>query len=363
MRIAIIAPIIESIPPQKYGGTERVVHILTEKLVQRGHNVTLFATGDSDTSARLFFVANKSIREMDEDDIYGFNVKTLMNIGNAYNLQENFDVIHDHNGYLGLPTAQIVDTPVVVTQHGPFTKSQKRIYRLLNRPCIVSISKSQGQQAKGLNHIGTVHNGLDMSHYPFSNGNDGYLLFVGRISKEKGVHSAIKVAKEVGLPLVIAAKLDDTVPREYRYFKKEVEPKLGGDIEWVGEVGEQKRNKLMSEALCILHPITWSEPFGLTLIEAMACGCPAVAIGMGSIPEVVSDGHTGYVVNNTNEMVDAVKKIDTIDRAECRRYALSTFSGDRMADGYEHVYKKILQKEIENKRWATQNRMKISIGT
>lgn len=340
MRIAQVAPIVERVPPKKYGGTERVVHSLTEELVKRGHEVTLFASGDSKTSAKLISVYPKSLREVKLKDLYGQNIWTMLNIGLAYSQADSFDIIHDHVGHPSLPTANISPTPVVMTLHGAFTAENKRIFETLKKPYFVSISESQAKSAPNVNYAGNVYNGLPMENYPFSEENDGYLLFVGRISMEKGVHHAIEVAQYLDLPLIIAAKLESV---DLPYFNEYVGPRLSENIKWIGEVDEAERNILMSKALCFLHPVTWKEPFGLTMIEAMACGCPVVALNKGSIPEVVENGRSGYVVNDIDEMIDAVNHIKRIDRAECRQYSLENFSATRMAEGYEKIYEKIIQ--------------------
>lgn len=346
MRIAQIAPIVERLPPKKYGGTERVIYHLTEELVKKGHEVTLFATGDTVTSARLISVVPRSLREMpNERDIYGFNVHSLLNMGLAYSMQDQFDVIHDHNAHMGLPTANIAQTPVVMTWHGPYDSDMTRYFSLLRHPHLVSISHSQARLAPTLDFMGTVYNGLPMEQYPFGAKSKGYLLYVGRIDPEKGVHHAIDAAVRLNKKLIIAAKLDDSVPHLKQYYKKEIEPRLRKHpklISWIGEVDEAERNELMAGAICLLHAVTWPEPFGLTLIEAMACGAPVVAFGLGAIPELVRDGVTGYIVENTDQMVEAVKRIDKINRATCRKHALENFSAKRMADGYEEVYRRAI---------------------
>ncbi len=339
MKIAQIAPIVERVPPKKYGGTERVVHALTEELVRRGHEVTLFASGDSISSAKIESVYPRSLREAKLPELYGANAWTLLNIAMAYELQDEFDIIHDHMAPLSLPTANIATTPVVATMHGPFTAANRRLFQSLRGPNIVSISESQIFSAPGINHAGTVYNGLPMEHYPFEEKAGDYLLYVGRLSMEKGVHYAIEVAEQLDLPLVIAAKLD---PADQAYFRNYVEPRLSERVQWIGEVDEEERNRLMAGARCFLHPVTWREPFGLTLIEAMACGCPVVAFNRGSIPEIVQTGVTGFVVEDTDSMVDAVSTIGDIDRKACREHALSKFSATAMADKYEDIYKKLV---------------------
>jgi len=339
VRIAQIAPLAESVPPQKYGGTERVIYALTEELIKRGHEVTLFASGDSRTSAKLSSVYPRGLREAKVKDPIFWE---LFNIGSAYDRQDEFDIIHDHQGWLSLATANIARTPVVMTWHGPFTSAHRSVFKRLKHPYITSISESQIKHREGVNYAGNVYNGLKMDDYPFSDGNDGYLLFVGRISMEKGTHIAIDAAQYLNLPLVIAAKLDRA---DLNYFNEYIGPRLSdasGQIKWIGEVDEERRNKLMSRAMCLLHPATWAEPFGLTLIEAMACGCPAIGFNRGSVPELVVHGKTGFVAEDIDDLLDSVFELDSIDRNECREHALTNFSAVKMTDGYEKIYKQIL---------------------
>jgi glycosyltransferase involved in cell wall biosynthesis len=346
MKIAQIAPIVYPIPPKKYGGTERVVYGITEELVKMGHDVTLFASGDSVTSAKLVSVTPKCLSDLNSSDPFGSNILSCMHFGLAYKMQEEFDIIHDHMGMLSLPTANLSKTPVVYTYHGPFTPDIQEIYSILNKPFVASISKNQGNSAKlQMNHIGTVYNGLYMDHYPFSEKTEGYLLFVGRITLEKGVHHAIEAAMRLKMPLIIAAKLETTFQPDVDYFEEKVKPYLSETIQWIGEVNEQERNKLMSKAVAFLHPVTWPEPFGLTLIESMACGTPVIGFNLGSIPELIKDGVSGFVVENVDEMVERVKMVSQIDRIGCRNYALTNFSARKMAEGYLALYEKILQKQ------------------
>ncbi len=344
MKIAQIAPVIESVPPKKYGGTERVISTLTEELVKRGHEVTLFASGDSVTKAKLVSVCPQSLRAANVPGIYGANNWSMLNIGLAYSMQNEFDIIHDHINDMSVPTANLATTPVVMTLHGALNENSAKLFKKMNNPNYVTISKSQAVPEPRLNYIGNVYNGLNMNDYPFSDQHDGYLLFVGRISVEKGVHNAIEVAKRTKLPLIIAAKLETAYQPDVDYYKKYVEPELNDQIQWIGEVNEEERNKLMSRALCFLHPLTWSEPFGLTLIESMACGCPVLAFPMGSIPELIIDGKTGFIPKDIDEMVEAVGRVKELNRMDCRVHALNKFSGEMMADGYERLYKRLLIK-------------------
>lgn len=342
LKIAMVANVIERVPPKKYGGTERVVYWLTEELVKRGHMVTLFASGDSITSANLISVFPKAIREAKLKNIYGGNNWTLLNIATAYNLQDQFDIIHDHIGELSIPTANNSKTPVVMTIHGAFNLDNKQLYESASNINFVTISKSQAQPLPYLNYIDTVYNGLGLKDYPFSSKPGKYLLYVGRISSEKGVHKAIEVAKYLNLPLIIAAKLDSTVPGDLSYFKQYIKPNLSDQIKWIGEVDEKERNQLMKNAYAFLHPVSWREPFGLTLIESMACGTPVVAFQMGSIPEVIEHGVTGFIVNDVESMALAIQYVKYLDRALCRKRALENFSAQKMADRYEDVYYKVL---------------------
>lgn len=344
LRIAQIAPIIERVPPKKYGGTERVIYSLTEELVKRGHQVTLFATADSQTSAKLVSVFPQSLREAKVKNIYGGNNWTLLNLATAFNMQDEFDIIHDHVGSLSIPTANLSQTPILMTIHGAFNQENRPLYESATNLNFVSISKSQMSSMPFLNYAANIYNGLPLNDYPYSAQHGKYLLFVGRICQEKGLHSAIKVAKFLEIPLIIAAKLDQSVEADLEYFKRYIRPELKqkDQIYWVGEVDEKMRNKLMKEALCLLHPANWQEPFGLTLIESMACGTPVVAFNQGSIPEIISHGVTGFVVSNTEEMIRAISHVRYLDRASCRSYALENFSAEKMADQYEEVYYKIL---------------------
>ncbi|MDP2638499.1 MAG: glycosyltransferase family 4 protein [Candidatus Levybacteria bacterium] len=341
LKIAQIAPISERVPPKKYGGTERVIHALTEELVRMGHDVTLFASGDSITSAELSSIYPRSLREAKIPDPYKLNELTLANIGSAYVRQKEFDIIHDHNSIFGLSMAHFATTPTLITVHGPFTSRNRKLFNIFSKPSLITISKSQGDMLRDIKILNTIYNGLSMEHYPFSKSHDGYLLYVGRISMEKGLHHAIEVAEGTNLPLIIAAKLDMA---EMEYFQSHIEPRLDGrQIRWVGEVGEEERNRLMSRAICLLHPVTWREPFGLTMIEAMACGAPVIAFDLGSIPEIVSNARTGFVVHDTEEMIEAVSRIGVIDRQECRNYALKNFNAETMAKRYLETYYQVIE--------------------
>ncbi len=354
MRIAQIVNPIESVPPQLYGGIERMVHALVEELVEMGHKVTLFASGDSVTSAKLESVVPSSLRVSKIKNVYGMNDYTTLNLVNAFKHADEFDIIHEHTNSAGMLAGVVSPTPVVSTLHGPFSTSNRKLFEAVaDRVHLVAISQGQVKPVPHLPIAGVVYNGLPMEDYPFSDQHDGYLLFVGRISEEKGVHHAIEVAQYLNMPLIIAAKLELNHRPDVQYFKEYVEPRLDGQkIKWIGEVDTDQRNQLMSKAKVFLHPVSFREPFGLTLIEAMACGCPIVAFGRGSIRELVLQGKTGFVVEDTEEMVEAVTSIDLIDRRECRRHALENFNAHRMAKGYEQIYQSIIQQRKPRSRTA-----------
>lgn len=319
-----------------------MVAALTDELVRRGHDVTLFASGDSLTAGKLISSYPKSLREAKFPDLYGNNIYTLLHIGLAYGMQDQFDIIHDHVGYASIPTANLSKTPVVITLHGATSSTNRRLYEVLNKPYYVAISKAQMRPALNLHYAGVIHNGLNFAGYPEVSEPEDYLLFVGRMSMEKGLHNAIEVAKFLDMRLIIAAKKEEA---DEKYFRDFIEPNLSEQIKWVGEVDQAERNKLMNKALCMLHPVVWREPFGLTLIEAQACGCPVIAFNRGSIPEIVKNGETGFVVEDVDEMLEAVSNIGRINRSACSKFALQNFSAQKMTDKYEEIYRKILEEK------------------
>lgn len=338
LKIAQIAPIIERVPPKNYGGTERVVSTLTEELVRLGHDVTLFATGDSKTTAKLDAIYPKSIRESKISRSEALEW-SMLHIGRVYDRQEEFDIIHDHNSSLGTPLANLAKVPTIITLHGAVKSGMAKMLKTYKNPYYVSISKDQVKDAE-IKRLTTIPNGEKLETNIFSEKSKDYLLFVGRISEIKGTHVAVEIAEELGLPLIIAAKLDDA---DKKYFETKIKPRLNDQIRWIGEVDSEKRNKLMSEAICLVNPISWREPFGLIMIEAMSCGCPVVSFNKGSVPEVMQDGKTGFNVNNKKEMIEAIKKINQINRSYCRDYALSNFNEKIMAQRYVELYQKAIQ--------------------
>lgn len=358
MRIAQLSSLVERVPPRRYGGAERVVHYLTEELVRRGHEVTLFASGDSKTKGRLVSASPHPLREMRVADTPAF---TILNITKVYKHSRDFDIIHNHIDYYALPAAYLSSTPTLTTLHGPITLENKNIYEEYKNLNYVSISNAQRSKGNDLNWRATIYNGIPVKKFPFNENHKDFLLVVGRISLEKGTHIAMDIAMALNKELIIAAKLDNA---DVDYFNQYVAPRLYNDkIKWVGEVDDKERNKLMSQALCMIHPITWSEPFGLTIIEAMACGCPVIAFNKGSTPELIVHKKTGFIVENEKDMLKAISKINSISRKECRNHVKKKFNLKRMVDSYEKLYYEIVneQKPTSTPQTATKTKSRISV--
>ncbi len=340
MRIAMLAPLIEPVPPLQYGGTERVVSVLTEELVRRGHDVTLFASGDSLTHARLSAFWPRALRlDPRIDDYLPYE---LGQAGDVYARADEFDVIHNHVGSIALPFARLATTPTVTTVHGRLdSRAMRTPHQLFPEQPLVSISDSQRSYMPDANWIATVYNGIDLSHFHFQPDPGDYLIFLGRISPEKRPDRAIEIARSVGMRLIIAAKVD---PADQEYYQSEIAPLIRDCplVEYVGEVDEQEKDALLGGAYAYLFPIDWPEPFGLTMVEAMATGTPVIAWRGGSVPEVVVDGVTGYICDSLLEMADAVHLAGAIDRRACRIHAEQHFSGRQMVDGYERVYARVV---------------------
>ena len=350
MRIAQIAPLFESVPPQLYGGTERVVSALTEELVRRGHEVTLFASGDSRTSARLAPCSAGSLRlSGNARDHAAFTVTQLADV---FARQQEFDLIHNHVDYFAFPFVARSITPVVTTTHGRLDLPEiARVYRHFPDVPLISISDSQRQPVADLNWLATVYNGIDFSRFALREKPGGYLAFLGRVSPEKRPDRAIEVARALGMPLKIAAKVDAA---DRDYFEYAIRPQLAHPlIEFVGEVSDKDKDEFLGNALAYLFPIDWPEPFGLTMVEAMACGTPVVAMACGSVPEVVADGVSGFVCSTLRDFIDAVARAGELDRAACRSYAEARFSDRVMADGYERAYGELVLADLHDPERAT----------
>ncbi|HKE01336.1 MAG TPA: glycosyltransferase family 4 protein [Planctomycetota bacterium] len=335
MRIAQVAPLYESVPPKKYGGTERVVSYLTEELVARGHDVTLFASGDSVTKAKLVAGSPRSLR-LDSGcvDRLAHHVLLLEQVARRAG---DFDVIHFHVDYLHFPLSRCAGLLNVTTLHGRLDLPDlPAIYREFAEMPVVSISDNQRVPLPHARWVATVHHGLPPDLYRFHDAPGRYLAFIGRISPEKGVDRAIEIAARAGAELRIAAKVDD-VDREY--FERVVKPLLAQPhVEFLGEVGEPEKEELLGNARALLFPIDWPEPFGLAVIEAMACGTPVVAFRRGSLPEIVVDGVSGFLVDDAEQAVAAVERVGRLDRRMCRDAFEERFAVGRMADDYLRVY-------------------------
>lgn len=339
MKIAQVSPIFESVPPKGYGGTERVIAYLTDELVRLGHDVTLFASGDSSTQARLVPAAPASIRPSPRD--WSWMAWHAIEMDMVAAAAHEFDIIHFHTDYLHFPLAKRLPVPHLTTLHGRQDLPHLvPLHRHFSGMPLVSISNSQRAPLPQANWIGTVHHGLPLDLYPGNGTPEDYLLFVGRISPEKRIDRAIEIAERCGMPLRIAAKIDEM---DEAYFHEAIEPLFRKPfVTYVGEVGEQQKRALLEGAKALLFPVDWPEPFGLVMIEAFACGTPVIGWRNGAIPEIIDDGVTGFIVDSMEEAVAAAKRIDDIDRRACRAAFDRRFTASVMAAGYLRLYDKVL---------------------
>jgi glycosyltransferase involved in cell wall biosynthesis len=335
VRIAILSPPWFPVPPTGYGGIEWIVWLLAEGLAANGHDVTLFASGDSRTNANLAWVYEQAPSEL-----IGRSLPDLRHALAAFERDDDFDVINDHTGPLGAALGGLVETPVVHTVHGPLLAEPGEVYealgRLAPRVGLISLSLNQRRPKPDLHWVANVPNALDLEHYPAHLHKGDYLLFLGRMNHEKGAHRAVAVAMELGLPLKLAGKVRE--PREREYFAEFVEPHLGQGIEYLGEVNHGTKVELLQNARATLFPIEWEEPFGLVMIESMACGTPVLATRHGAVPEVIEDGRAGVVVDDWREIPAALERADQLDPLECRRYVEERFAPARMVGDYERAY-------------------------
>ncbi len=340
LRIAQISPLIESVPPKKYGGTERVVYYLTEGLVERGHEVTLFASGDSSSSARLIAPVTQSLRLGRK--IHSTIFMHMMMLSKVYEeMAGQFDIIHSHLEYLTLPYAASSQTPTVLTMHGRLdVPDYVDILKQYNRQPCVSISDAQRTPAAGINWAGTVYHGYPESLFEFNPYPENYFLYLGRFSEEKRPDQAIRLARACKIHLKLAAKID---PADKGYFKSKIEPLLDNPyIEYIGEVDDIRKSELLRNARALLNPIDWPEPFGLVMIEALACGTPVIVRRCGSSPEVIADGVSGFVCDTRQEFIRAIRSIDEISRAACRREFEQRFTLRHMVENYETLYRNVI---------------------
>ncbi|HEX9695719.1 MAG TPA: glycosyltransferase family 4 protein [Actinomycetota bacterium] len=337
MRIAQICPPWFSVPPTGYGGIEWVVALLADGLAERGHDVTLFASGGSTTKATLV----SEFETPPGGAMLGQMWFEAVQAVSAYKHKDSFDVVHDHCGIIGPSIGANIDGPPIVhTLHGPFTEQAKRYYRLTSPPLhLVAISEAQRAFCPDLNYAGTVHNGIDLAQYPMRVDKEDYLFFLGRINREKGPEIAVEIAARAGMKLKMAVKMSE--PFEQEYWREVIEPRLTGNEEILGEVSVEEKAALLAGARATLFPIQWPEPFGLVMTESMACGTPVLAFPNGAAPEVIVDGVTGYLPETIDEMVACIERLDRIDPAACRAHVEKNFGAATMVAGYEQIFERL----------------------
>jgi len=334
-KIAMLAPISWRVPPRRYGPWERVVSLLTEGLVERGVDITLFATADSETCARLAAICPRPYSEDTEMDAKAWE---CLHIAHCFERAGEFDLIHNHFDFLPLSYSRLADTPVLTTIHGFSSPRILPVYERYDDRCHY-VSISDADRSPTLTYAATIHHGIDLSDFPLVKSPDDYLLFFGRIHPDKGTAEAIQVARRTGRPLVIAGLVQDQT-----YFDREVKPHLGRDgIRFVGLVGPAERAQLLGGAAALLHLINFDEPFGLSVAEAMACGTPVIARSRGSMPELIRDGETGFLVSQLAEAADAVMRIGELDRHAVRAHAEKHFTVDRMVGDYLDLYRRLVE--------------------
>jgi glycosyltransferase involved in cell wall biosynthesis len=335
MRIAQIAPPWIAVPPPAYGGIEWVVALLADGLVDMGHDVTLYATGDSRTKAKLEYVFEEGPGPKFINSIYHDTLHTLHSLRDA----TSFDVLHVHSPFSALAASIGTGVPVVHTLHGSFNDMMTRLYSYVaDRAWFTPISEAQKRLGPDLQYTDVVYNGIDTNLYPYREDKEDFVLFVGRASVDKGAHRAVQAAALAGIKIVLAVKIAD--PEEEEHWQRDVLPILPEGTQILGEISVQEKADLMSRAKGVLFPIDWDEPFGLVMTESMACGTPVIARPRGSVPEVIVDGETGFIVDTVEEMAEAIGKLGTIDPKACRRLVEEKFSARPMVEGYVRAFER-----------------------
>ena len=336
MRIAVIAPPWLTVPPVAYGGTESVVDRQCRGFQDLGHDVLLITTGDSTCPVPKAWIYESA-------QGFGLNgsLTELRHVFRGYELAREYDIVHDHTVMGPVYAAGRFERPIVTTNHGPFNAEITDLYRATEgQVSLISISHHQASTAKGVTVTRVIHHGVDPEAYPVGDGSGDYLMFLGRMTPEKGPRAAAQIARRAGVPLLIGAKMQEAHEREY--FDEQVRPLLGDDVRYVGELGPDRKTALLQGARALLNPICWPEPFGLVMIEALACGTPVLAFPNGAAPEIIEDGVTGYLCETDDEMVDRIGDIDKLDRTACRAIVEDYFSTKRMAAEHIDLFASIL---------------------
>ncbi|MDQ1508042.1 MAG: hypothetical protein QOD57_5769 [Actinomycetota bacterium] len=336
MRIAIVAPPWVPVPPPAYGGAEAVLDTLARGLRRAGHAVVLYATGDSTCPVERAWTYEQALGVG-----VGGMAAELRHVIAAYDLVREADIVHDHTVVGPVYAGRFPELAMVTTNHGPFDAELAAVYGVVTgRVPLIAISHHQASTAGAVPVAGVIHHGVDLDRFPFGRGDGGYALFLGRMTPEKGVHTAVEVARAAGVPLRIAAKMREEA--EQAYFAERVKPLLGGEVEYLGEVGNDDKLDLLSGALCLLNPIAWPEPFGMVMVEALACGTPVVATPRGAAPEIVDQGVTGLLAPDTAGLAAAVARVGGLDRHACRRSVQERFSMARLAEDHVALYEQVL---------------------
>ncbi|MDQ1438658.1 MAG: hypothetical protein QOK43_2287 [Acidimicrobiaceae bacterium] len=336
MRIGLLAPPWTPVPPRLYGGIELVVDRLATGFQAAGHEVVLFTTGDSTCA-----VEKRHILPVAQGWRIGFAVPEIIHVTAGYDALSDVDIIHDHTVFGPFYCERFPDRPVVTTVHGALDGELAQVYeRIHERVPVIAISEAQRRPAPQVQVARVIHHGVDAVEFPYGSGDGGYFMFLGRMSPDKGAHRAMEAAYKAGVPLIMAAKMRESL--EYDYFEHAVQPYLNDDLVYLGEVPHEKKLELLAGARGLLFPIRWNEPFGMVMIEAMACGTPVLAFPEGAAPEVVAHGETGFLCNDVAEMVEAIQRIDSIDRAACRASVEGYFSTQRMVAEHIALFEDIL---------------------